>query len=434
MIDLNKLLPANSGWELQGAFDINNHGQIVGIGMHNGKSRAFLATVTTKDTAGPAASDVAIDPGRSNVPPTITATVDDTATGGNMIVEAEYFIDVRGARGDGRAMDAAFDSETQTVTATLPAGAFGALKQGKHTIFVRGRDAAGNWGPFASATFVKDTLGPVSLEVKVAPSPTNAAPTLTATLDDKLKGGSAVAAAEYFLDAPGETGTGVVINASFDKVTQAVTAALDPQTFDALAAGKHELYVHGRDALGNWGTLVAASFVKDTAGPTTSNVNVAPSPAKKAPQVMAMIDDTATGKSNIVAAEYFIDAAGAPGTGAPMSATDKKFNSRKENVRAVIPAEVFAGLGAGEHTVYVRGKDAAGNWGEVQERTFMAPSATAADSLAAASNTGPSKRLSSIRANDAAILAILPDSPLKRRDEESKTDGGLAEYPGLPIN
>ena len=42
--DLNALLPANSGWVLQGAAGINNRGQIVGTGMHAGKKRGYLLT------------------------------------------------------------------------------------------------------------------------------------------------------------------------------------------------------------------------------------------------------------------------------------------------------------------------------------------------------------------------------------------------------
>ncbi len=42
--DLNSLLPANSGWVLNVALDINNKGQIVGGGTLNGQYRAFLLT------------------------------------------------------------------------------------------------------------------------------------------------------------------------------------------------------------------------------------------------------------------------------------------------------------------------------------------------------------------------------------------------------
>jgi probable HAF family extracellular repeat protein len=42
--DLNNLIPAHSGWELQVAYGINDAGQIVGIGTHNGQLRPFLLT------------------------------------------------------------------------------------------------------------------------------------------------------------------------------------------------------------------------------------------------------------------------------------------------------------------------------------------------------------------------------------------------------
>ena len=42
MQDLNTLLPAGSGWILREASAINNAGEIVGFGKHNGATRAFL--------------------------------------------------------------------------------------------------------------------------------------------------------------------------------------------------------------------------------------------------------------------------------------------------------------------------------------------------------------------------------------------------------
>ncbi len=42
--DLNALLPANSGWTLTEARAINDHGQIAGVGLFQGRHRAFLLT------------------------------------------------------------------------------------------------------------------------------------------------------------------------------------------------------------------------------------------------------------------------------------------------------------------------------------------------------------------------------------------------------
>jgi len=44
MVDLNDRIPSDSGWVLVDARDINNEGQIVGNGVHNGQRRAFLLT------------------------------------------------------------------------------------------------------------------------------------------------------------------------------------------------------------------------------------------------------------------------------------------------------------------------------------------------------------------------------------------------------
>ncbi len=41
MVDLNTLLPRNSGWVLLAAWDVNDKGQITGEGLHNGASHAF---------------------------------------------------------------------------------------------------------------------------------------------------------------------------------------------------------------------------------------------------------------------------------------------------------------------------------------------------------------------------------------------------------
>ena len=42
--DLNKMIPAGSGWVLIEARGINAAGRITGMGMHNGQEHAFLLT------------------------------------------------------------------------------------------------------------------------------------------------------------------------------------------------------------------------------------------------------------------------------------------------------------------------------------------------------------------------------------------------------
>jgi probable HAF family extracellular repeat protein len=55
MLDLNGLIPANSGWLLMRATGINDEGQIVGEGFWNGLRRVFLLTPAL--TPGPAVGE-----------------------------------------------------------------------------------------------------------------------------------------------------------------------------------------------------------------------------------------------------------------------------------------------------------------------------------------------------------------------------------------
>jgi hypothetical protein len=41
IIDLNDVIEPDSGWRLEEVYDINNRGQIVGFGYHDGQKRAF---------------------------------------------------------------------------------------------------------------------------------------------------------------------------------------------------------------------------------------------------------------------------------------------------------------------------------------------------------------------------------------------------------
>lgn len=44
IVDLNDLIPAGAGWTLELASGVNNRGQIVGYGVHDGRTQPFLLT------------------------------------------------------------------------------------------------------------------------------------------------------------------------------------------------------------------------------------------------------------------------------------------------------------------------------------------------------------------------------------------------------
>jgi hypothetical protein len=80
---------------------------------------------------------------------------------------------------------------------------------------------------------------------------------ITATIDDTYPDGgwSNIVAAEYFVDEPGESGTGTPMNAMdgvFDSPREDVWAQIN---ITGWALGHRVIYVHGKDAKGNWGPL-----------------------------------------------------------------------------------------------------------------------------------------------------------------------------------
>jgi carboxypeptidase T len=111
--------------------------------------------------AGPDAINLALSSSEvpEGTPVTLNATIDDTRynnTNGTEptqnIAAAEYYVDVPPWGTDPTAVamaasDGSFGSKTEGVTATVDTTG---LSDGKHLLFVRGKDASGNWGAFSA--------------------------------------------------------------------------------------------------------------------------------------------------------------------------------------------------------------------------------------------------------------------------------------------
>ena len=81
------------------------------------------------------------------------------------------------------------------------------------------------------------------------------------------------------------------------------------------------------------------------------------------------------GPSRIAAAEWFEGVDPGPGRGTPMAASDGAYDSPSEALSGTVAT---AGLAYGEHVLWLRAKDAAGNWGST---TPLATSVTPADGI-----------------------------------------------------
>jgi carboxypeptidase T len=104
--------------------------------------------------------------------------------------------------------------------------------------------------------------GPDAKDVLVTPNeaPGDVQVDLTATILDQRYSGDPlqpVMAAEYFIDTPGEDGTGVAMNpidGDWDETTEGVAAIVDTSE---LSEGQHYILVHGLNDDGFWGPFTA---------------------------------------------------------------------------------------------------------------------------------------------------------------------------------
>ena len=108
------------------------------------------------------------------------------------------------------------------------------------------------------------------------------------------------------------------------------------------------------------GTIL--SLIDDSTGPVVTELTAEPNPIYEgnSTTLRAVIDDSNTGWSTIVAAEYFVGSIGENGTGIPLSPLDGLFDSPVETVYAEVNV---TGWSLGNYTIYVHGRDAAGYWG-----------------------------------------------------------------------
>ena len=112
----------------------------------------FTINIPGNETRGPVV--LAGSPGVSPTPITIpnpatlVATISDALTGASNVTQAEWSVGVSPApAGTGTAMTGAFGTVQVAVSAALPTPS---LPTGAQTLWIRGRDSVGNWGPAGS--------------------------------------------------------------------------------------------------------------------------------------------------------------------------------------------------------------------------------------------------------------------------------------------
>lgn len=361
----------------------------------------------TGDTVGPAVSNVRFSQNPvASGPVTVTADASDARSGGSAIDRIEYVVDDPTTTvctgtpfsspqlpSPAVACDPASHGSAVTVSGAegqLDITALG-LASGKHKVYVRALDAAGNWGPIGSAVLNVAKDGPATTGLTATPAATNgAAVTIEATGDDSAAGGSVVRA-EYLLDPdpanlpPAGSGPWQPMTLNRTATVVSERATLD---LSGLAEGRHLVLVHSLNSLGVWGpvqstdpSLPASAANRalylnlDRTGPqvTITSLDTSPNNGRLGSQLdptSVMLTATATDpvaggtSSRLVDAEGFIDTAGPDGSGFPMTPTSGSFGGRDTaDLYGLVPLSELLALRDGTHRLLVHARDGAGNWG-----------------------------------------------------------------------
>jgi hypothetical protein len=162
--DLNDLIDPATGWQLDQAFAVDEHGTIVGVGRLNGQPRVFrLTRVEAGDTTAPVINSVTASPSTIALPNNamVTVTVAVSATDDT---DPSPVCTVTGIDGHG-----APDTDFSVLGALT--GWVRARGGATYTFGVSCRDAAGNAAPGSvDVVVLRDTTAPVISSLSVTPS------------------------------------------------------------------------------------------------------------------------------------------------------------------------------------------------------------------------------------------------------------------------
>jgi hypothetical protein len=227
------------------------------------------------DTSAPLVSSMDVEP--DTIYQTNWTVLTGTISDDREVVNAEYFLDTIGMNGTGYPATP-IDSFGTPAVNTLDTMHTDTFVVGTHKVYLHGLDASGNWGLCDSALFLIDSIPPVVDTMNLEPDTVWGVnwTLITGTISDDWL----VTNAEYFIDTIGSNGAGYPATPIDSFGTPSVDLS-DTMIVDTLSFGTHIVYLHGVDAIGNWGLCDSFLFFiggDDTIAPQF-DITIDPSPA-----------------------------------------------------------------------------------------------------------------------------------------------------------
>ena len=280
------------------------------------------------------------------------------------IIAAEYFFDADPGAGNATALPVVPGVVPATHAATVSTTG---LAGGNHVLFLRTKDASGTWSLYEPREFhIRSTITAAEYFFDNDPGAGNSTPLPVAALTEPatynntinttgLTGGnhilfirtkdeqgkwslyeprefhirSTITAAEYFFD--NDPGVGSATSLPVAALTEPATYS-NTITATGLTGGNHVLFIRTKDEQGKWSLYEPREFYVRT---------------------------------NIIAAEYFIDTDPGVGNAIPLPAG---IPSDTININTTIPTGL---LSLGTHYVFVRTKDIKGIWSLYEPKQFF---------------------------------------------------------------
>ncbi len=230
------------------------------------------------------------------------------------INKAEYFIDTDPGFGNGTNVPVAASPDIANIVVGVN---LTGLSEGLHSLYVRSRDALGNWSVTNRFLFVRSSI-PV------------AAPNITR--------------AEYFFDTDPGFGNAIPIPVTPGPDLSTIPVSLH---IDSLGEGLHSFFIRSQSATGRWSVTNRWLFVRATPNPSAGVADV----------------------------EYFIDTDPGFGKGVPIAINTAL------NIPDYISPVNITGLSVGDHRLYIRSKSAEGKWSVTNIITFPIAALVATPSI-----------------------------------------------------
>jgi len=331
------------------------------INGNTGMNACTALTVYVPDLQGPQTLDLVLDPNPALTGQSValSATISDQTMGGSLISGGEYSLDDGAKWLPLTAADGNFDDVTEQVSVVVQAPAV----EESATYCVRGSDEHDNTGQKSCLTlgvYTPDQEGPSTIDLVADPNPQEAGQELliSAVIDDRFTGDSAIQYAEYSLDSGGSWQSMQVVDGTWDESVESVWAA----AFAPEPAGNYDLCVRGQDSNGDTGPKTCRSLqtiTPDQQGPISSELTAEPEPVETRAQFIltAFVDESSTGGALIQSAQYSLDNGG---NWLEMNAQDGAFDA----VHEVVTVSLSAPNEAGVYALCVRGEDQQANIGE----------------------------------------------------------------------